>query len=282
MTSTDDVFRGFCKGCVAAPKECPIAGNMTAEQLEQSLYAMIDNLKANPIPVPDPNVLGGGTLITYSLVKATLLRQLYFPILWPSTAKLLAAVAAGSGEALAGGSGSDGGVGGDEAQLGIKCSDVLQRADKLTDVAPILEQRHRLSRFGDTADQVLAQCAQWKLPAKERYDGDFNNVKKTKNPVLIVNNRYDPVTPLVSARNVSQTFEGSVLLEQNGYGVSEPCPPHPTYPRCAWTELTRGCLAYLAGTRLYLHGKGYQILLHGREAPEGGHCVRRQGQVVLR
>lgn len=218
MASTDDTFRGFCKGCVAAPERCPLAGNMTAEQLEQSLYAMMEDLKENPIPVIDKELPGGGMLIDYSLVKGIFFKMLYFPFTWPATAAAIAGVAAGSADALMGL--GAGGEGGNEAQFGIKCGDVLQHADKLADIKPILEARHKLSWFGDAADQVLAQCARWKLPAKERFDGDFSKVK-SKNPILVVNNRHDPVTPLASARNVSETFEGSVLLEQNNYGVSD-------------------------------------------------------------
>ena len=62
-------------------------------------------------------------------------------------------------------------------------------------------------------------CARWPLPgARERYDGDFR--VKTKNPVLVVSAVWDPVTPLVSAKNVSSGFEGSVLLQRDGFGVS--------------------------------------------------------------
>lgn len=217
----DDVFKGFCKGCVAKPEACPLAGNLTAEQLEEFLYTTLDDLKANPIPVVDPAMPGGGTLLDYSFVKAYFLRQLNFPSQWPSVAKMLAGAAAGGAEDTP----SSEGQGADESQLGIKCSDVLKHTNNLTDLLPVYETRRKLSRFGgDTIDQVIAQCAQWKLPAKERYDGDFKI--KTKNPVLIINNRHDPVTPIVSARNVSKTLEGSVLLEQNSYGVRTP--PQPT------------------------------------------------------
>ena len=61
-------------------------------------------------------------------------------------------------------------------------------------------------------------CAQWKIEPKERYTGDFN--VKTKSPVLFIGNTFDGLTPLVSAKNVSSTFEGSALLTVDGYGVS--------------------------------------------------------------
>lgn len=63
-------------------------------------------------------------------------------------------------------------------------------------------------------------ATQWKLEAKERYTGDFR--VKTKHPMLVIGNTYDPTTPLRSARNISESFEGSVVLEHGGYGVCYP------------------------------------------------------------
>ena len=228
VSSIDEVFKGFCEGCVAAPDACPLAGNMTATQLENSLYAILETLKTNPIPISDPSIPGGGILIDYSVVKGFVLPKLNFPSNWPQLAQTIAAMATGSAAGLPSSSANmmassataDGGDA--ESQFGIKCSDVLQHAESVADLLPTVEARRRLSRFGgDAFDMNLARCAQWKLPAKERYSGDFRSVT-TQNPVFIINNRFDPVTPLVSARNASQTYNGSVLLEQVSYGVSAP------------------------------------------------------------
>jgi hypothetical protein len=74
-------------------------------------------------------------------------------------------------------------------------------------------------RFGDVATVTISTCAQWDFEAKERYGGDFR--VKTSFPPLIIGNTWDPVTPLKSARNVTALFEGSVLLQHNGHGVSD-------------------------------------------------------------
>jgi TAP-like protein len=71
---------------------------------------------------------------------------------------------------------------------------------------------------GDMAVHFITQCAQWQMDAKERYEGDFQ--VQTVNPILLLQNTSDPVTPLRSAHNMSAGLEGSVVLEQNGYGVS--------------------------------------------------------------
>jgi hypothetical protein len=163
----------------------------------------------------------GVFIIDYTSVKSILFKMLYSPADWTTLAAQLAVLMAGDVEAIGkyfdkvagGGSGIDA-----EAQFGIKCSDSTQSATDISEVLPIIEKRHAASHFGDSADHVTMRCARWPLPAKERYSGDWN-VKTTK-PLLIIGNTYDPVTPLASAKNVSSSFEGSVLLQQNSYGVS--------------------------------------------------------------
>ncbi|KEF53888.1 uncharacterized protein A1O9_10290, partial [Exophiala aquamarina CBS 119918] len=56
-----------------------------------------------------------------------------------------------------------------------------------------------------------------------QYLGDFK--VKTKNPVLVVGNTLDNVTPLASARNVSSGFEGSILLERKAFGHTSAAQP---------------------------------------------------------
>ncbi|KAI1860287.1 uncharacterized protein JN550_011665 [Neoarthrinium moseri] len=211
MASVDDVIRGFASGCVAAPTACPLAQNMTSTQLEESLYISLEQLKQSPIPLPDIATLGGGTLIDYSTFKSYIVSMLDFPQLWPEMAQTLAGLSSPASNPPPARTADA------EALWGIKCSDVLTHAGSAIDLLPVIQARRSLSRFeGDATDNLLFRCAQWKMPAKERYSGDWN--VKTKNPILIVNNRYDPVTPLVSAKNVSDTFQGSVLLEQVSYG----------------------------------------------------------------
>jgi TAP-like protein len=69
----------------------------------------------------------------------------------------------------------------------------------------------------DTAVQPAAQCVQWQMEAKERYEGDSQ--VQTANPILLLQNTFDRVTLLRSAHNMSAVFEDSVVLEQNRYGV---------------------------------------------------------------
>jgi hypothetical protein len=61
-------------------------------------------------------------------------------------------------------------------------------------------------------------CSQWKIQAKERYEGDFR--AKTRNPVLLIGSPYDGRTPISGAFAANKTLEGSVVLQHNGLGVS--------------------------------------------------------------
>ncbi|KAL6404980.1 hypothetical protein AUP68_11819 [Ilyonectria robusta] len=217
---TDKTFYGFCTGCVANPDKCVLAKeNMTAAELEAKVYAFFEDLKYNPIVIPDPTA---SYVLDYSTVKPLMHRQLYAPQAWPSAAIVLNAlmtrdietIAAIVAELAATPAMLDA-----EAQFGIKCGDTFGQTSNISDILPIVHARHEASRYvGDTGDIVPMRCAQWKIPAKERYSGDFR--VKTKNPMLVIGNTYDPATPLASARNVSETFEGSVLLQQDGYGAS--------------------------------------------------------------
>lgn len=104
---------------------------------------------------------------------------------------------------------------------GIRCGDRRPRAaEKETlqpDVVKLEANSKWFAHFGLGTNGYL--CAQWPFEAAERYEGSFLGVK-TKNPILFVGNTYDPVTPLVSAHNVSAGFVGSVVLQHDSYGVS--------------------------------------------------------------
>jgi hypothetical protein len=103
----------------------------------------------------------------------------------------------------------------------IRCSDSAFRAANLTDVLPLAGEFFGRSEFvGDilVAAQVLP-CSRWPFRAKEIYNGGFKNIA-TRHPIMFIGNTFDPITPLVSARNASAAFDGSKVLAQNGYGVS--------------------------------------------------------------
>lgn len=184
---------------------------------------MLDELKFNPIPIPS-----NGGVITYTDVKSTIKEALYAPNSWPLTSELIYyvqtrnATVLGSSEVYSTvksyGLSASLTSSSNEVESGIRCSDKAASAS-MSDVLPYSNVRASLSRIASDGANTDMRCAQWnkKMYAKERYTGDFD--VKTPHPVLVLSNRYDPSTPLAAAKNLTATFEGSVLLEQNGYGV---------------------------------------------------------------
>jgi hypothetical protein len=72
--------------------------------------------------------------------------------------------------------------------------------------------------IGDVSAFVMMVVAQWAVDAVEVYNGDFKS--KTRNPVLLASNSWDPVAPLEAAEKLGGLLEGSRVLVNNGYGVS--------------------------------------------------------------
>lgn len=218
FADTDKVFKAFCKGCVETPNLCPLAKNRTASQLEDYIFSALEMIKQNPIAIPSPEAPGGGLIIDYSLVKAIILNSLYDPSSWPATAELFNTIVTGEGDSSQPPPPATDATASQESIFGIKCSDIRHHTNSLADMVPVLDARQNSSFFAPVSDQLPLKCAQWPIKAKEIYQGDFK--VKTKTPVLLLTNTYDPVAPKVGAQNVTTTLEGSVLMEQEGYGVS--------------------------------------------------------------
>lgn len=106
------------------------------------------------------------------------------------------------------------------AFLMIACGDSSFRADSPDDLFSFYQAQLNQGPFGDTVALNRFQCARWKFRAAEQVN--LNSLLRIKpdRPVLIVNGIYDPVTPLISAWEVSTRFPGSRVVVHEGAGVS--------------------------------------------------------------
>jgi len=164
-------------------------------------------------------------MVDYPTLKGMIYSDMYFPIRWPRLAQALEVLITGNATGILTQLGSAAtGLAGEsppdaDAVLGIKCGDKQIRSERIDDVMPGVDTRWALSRLGgDVSDISAIQCSRWKMDAKERYAGDFR--VDPAYPVLLISTQHDPVSPLVSAKNMSSSWKGSVVLEQEGYGVS--------------------------------------------------------------
>ncbi|KAK4183197.1 TAP-like protein-domain-containing protein [Podospora australis] len=213
---TDDAaLRAVLAECVAAgPDRCSLASlNSTAAELEATLIREIATLKRSPVVV-------GGTVIDgqylqgmlFNLLKNGLRTEperMYYINALLKRENLTEVVAFTAQQNPP-----------DESEnlLGIKCGDLFRRAETVEDVVPEFMYIYNSTKIlGELVAPYAVHCSRWPFAAKERYAGDFMNVK-TRYPILFVANTYDPVTPVLNARNMSVGFEGSVVLEQNGFG----------------------------------------------------------------
>ncbi|KAE8150285.1 TAP-like protein-domain-containing protein [Aspergillus avenaceus] len=213
----DKVFSSVMDQCIKTPERCVLARkNTTAADLEKATYTLLDNLKREPISAQ-------GVIVDHSLVKSFIRACLYRPEYYPNLAVGLDALFSGNATGFlanlaqqGGGEEAAGGVA-DEAVYAIPCSEKRTGKEALSDVVPDLGQLAQESKLiGDVGSSVALVCTRWQIEAKERYEGTFD--VKTRNPVLVIGNTYDSATPLVSAKNISASFEGSVVLEHGGWG----------------------------------------------------------------
>ncbi|KAI5863924.1 alpha/beta-hydrolase [Durotheca rogersii] len=216
-TDADAEFSAIFTGCVAARDKCALAkgNNKTAAELEKEVWDLIEAVKIRPLVVE-------GAMMDYAAVKGLFINALYNSGTWAGLAEMVNAILTGQYESSSDTSPFDPAlihwsILRAQALSGIHCSDNMVRTERFEDFVPAVERMYESSKIiGDALVSLYATCAQWKIEPKERYMGDFN--VNTKHPVLFIGNTFDGLTPLVSARNVSSTFEGSVVLEVDGYG----------------------------------------------------------------
>ncbi|KAI1364635.1 TAP-like protein-domain-containing protein [Xylaria arbuscula] len=222
LASADDTFAEFFRQCVSDPQVCQLARsypNATAEQLESATYALIDEVKYRPFSY-------AGNIVGYSELKATIRFALYSPRTWLSLDGILDAfLAEPRNDTLAGTllyeylSGSLAAeAGANDAGIGIECADKVLRTDSFDVASAAFDQSEAASHLlGDFLVGLISTCSQWRLETRERYNGDFTEVK-TRKPLLVIGNTYDSASSIKSARNITETIEGSVLLEHGGFG----------------------------------------------------------------
>lgn len=236
VAAADATWAGFFKGCMEASEaQCPLKRYCSSgEALQKKIEGLIDTIKFAPIPL---GPIMPTDLVDYGSIKVILYQGLYYPINWPYLALFFESILTKDVKtyretylALAGAATTESpgfpSSSGSEAVQAIRCGETAFRTDDFADLIPTLQEFSKSSRvIGDRqATQIYVSCAAWQMNAKEIYSEGFNNVK-TRNPLLFVGSPYDPLTPLLSAKNVSAAFPGSGLIQHDGYGHASTSQP---------------------------------------------------------
>ncbi|KAJ4322004.1 hypothetical protein N0V84_005052 [Fusarium piperis] len=213
LDNLDNTFHAFLKGCVASPHNCALArAYRTVDNIKFLMKELYKELDAAPREI-------NGVIFDSHRVQAYLHRSLYHPRNYASLAKTLDRLVTGDMEALKDvESTTRKWLRKSDITFGVRCGDNIQRARTLQDFEPVMDElRGKTEWFPRLAENIMqATCVQWPFQAKELYDGDFNVT--TRNPVLIINNEWDPVTPWAGAQNLSESFNNSVAVRYKAFG----------------------------------------------------------------
>lgn len=211
-TDADEALAGFLETCFNVTNDCAFY-SLVQPNTTEDLLGVINSLLA---PLAQNATTSAEAYQNYFSLKGLFIQPLYYPNTWPKFAKTLANLLNGTSDAsenmtLPAVYGEA-----ENAVIGIRASDATFHANSSDEYLSIIEHAAKVSpSFGDILYSIWPS-ARWRMPAKERYWGDFHATTKT--PILYVNGMFDPVTPIVNAYNASAGFEGSMVLPHTGYG----------------------------------------------------------------
>jgi pimeloyl-ACP methyl ester carboxylesterase len=217
--AADRVFGRFLALCDSAgPERCALAGGgQTAAERVDRLFA---RLRRGPIPAPgvNPPLLSRQEL-SYPDLLFSQFQPLRSPRTWPQNAADLAAALRGDGSALASGGGfftAPSGWATATISTAIQCADAGTRLGS-RGWLKVIRRLARMSRLaGRVQGQWLAPCASWPVRGQDTYRGPWN--AKTPNPILLINQRYDPNGNYENAVRAERYLGNAVLLTHEGYG----------------------------------------------------------------
>ncbi|KEP46989.1 putative hydrolase [Rhizoctonia solani 123E] len=236
--STDEAFTGFVTACAAAgPAGCAIATkDSNPETIRKYVSDLIDSAYAYK------RKLGPKARFGSSRIRSMIYSGMYGPANWPKLAEQLATMheflsnaTSGSqtkrslteslidilsGETPATGDATTSDEAPDYAFQGVTCADAIDAGNTTTkDVFDFLVHITRTvsPMFGPQWGDGGFYCHRWPVRAVERYTGPWN--KKLANPILVIGNEADPVTPYVMAKKVADALgDSAILIQQDDYG----------------------------------------------------------------
>jgi len=207
----------FFQLCAAGgPSRCAFAAGGDPAQKFDELVARI---RQHPVTLP------GGDVVEYGTLLAATFRGLFLAAEWSTTAQLLQDVyAAPLGDSAPQSSSTATGTAAaaaaydntQDGQLAGVCGEtsnphqpaqyprIAQRADRTTPNA------------GTWLTYFTFGCTFWPARDADRFTGSFHS--RPAYPALVMNTRYDPITPARNADTVSRLIAGSRVVITEGYG----------------------------------------------------------------
>lgn len=221
FTNTQNVLDGFFDECMKSAKACPLSGFAdTKEQLQSTVVDFLRGFEKDPIAV-FVNTTTYGTLDYKSLWINAVFAHMYRPSTWFDFATRLAEMMRGNATS---------------AFLTYNTNNPLDLTDEALDVVmlndgvsgpkywpqtrqelvDLLSPLDNTSSFAFAENQGYYAKQQWLIPRTHNFTP--RDRVETAHPLLVLSTTYDPICPLISAKNAQKTFVGSRLVEVKGYG----------------------------------------------------------------
>ena len=217
LQDTDKIFTKFGEYCNrAGPENCNLYTEGGSRAISQKFEDIVDSLYKSPIGVPAVGSIAPD-LITYSDMMWVIREAFYSPIrFFPNLASLLNDLSKGNGTSFASAKQASQAVStpskecldappyapecrapGPEKTSAILCTDADSRTYGMSkaDYRIYADELRRQSRwFGDSWAHIRLACVDYDVRPKWRFPGPFAG--QTAKPMLMLNNYFDPVTPL--------------------------------------------------------------------------------------
>ncbi|MGY2066617.1 alpha/beta hydrolase [Blastococcus sp. SYSU DS0619] len=211
-----DAFAENCRGLIAG---CPLG-----DDPRLFLEELLAQAQATPIPSSEP---GETRQATPGVVLTAVQAALYDTASWPQLAQGLAAARNGDARALFSLADDYSGRLEDgtysnlfDANLAINCADTEETVEETRVRELVAEWSATYPLFGAGSAAGLYTCSAWeaeRTPIPER-DAEGSD------PILVIGNVGDPVTPLAGAVDLAEDLDSGVLLTWEGQG-------HTAYPK---------------------------------------------------
>ncbi|SDG65023.1 alpha/beta hydrolase fold [Lentzea fradiae] len=198
-----ETFDQFLRLCAAPGANCAFAGG----DLKQKWADLVAKVTAAPVTTPD------GRFDRVTLVS-TVWDALAQPDTWQDTARILQGVWEAPASLTASSTGYT--ANRFEAFNAIQCSDSDFPRDPAVYSAFGASEDQRVPYWGRAVVFDMMACAFWQGRDDDRYTGPWN--RWTSAPILFVNSRFDPSTPLHGARDGAAEMARTGFLTVEGYG----------------------------------------------------------------
>ncbi|WNV86411.1 alpha/beta fold hydrolase [Umezawaea sp. Da 62-37] len=201
-----ETFASFLRQCAAPGADCAFAGG----DLNAKWASLVARVKAAPITV-------NGETYDYVALIARVNGDLATPEVWKDTASTLQALyTAPAARTLVAGEPYTSNR--TEAFNAIQCADSTFPRTRSVYTQYGASEDQRVPYWGRIAVFDMMACATWRRADADRYTGPWNKV--TSATILVINNRYDPSTPLHGALDGAAELARTRVLTVEGSGHS--------------------------------------------------------------